>query len=153
VYPLIKAKISNCIKSKRNEVESEKSNKLPIKASNLKKDQILNKNIWKSFNKGKICRKQLNSNEQKNEYEKIKNVSEQLLVDNLNRNTSFDRIIKSLTGYSISRCCYVNNKKACFWKINININKNEATLSSNSNCDHENQRKNKSLFVLLYNLL
>jgi hypothetical protein len=120
----------------------------------LKKDQILNKNIWKSLTGDKIRSNNviISKNltvDQSAEYDLLKKLSEQLIINNYDRNPTFNRITKTSIGYRINRVC-PKKKTLCSWNININVNTNEAILScSNKDCKHNNQRKLKSKFYRL----
>ena len=117
----------------------------------LNPNQILNKNIWKSFKidhifkNGKIIRKILNK-EQNDEFDLIKKLSEKLIADNFHRNPTFNHILKTSNGYTIKKSCVIKQKLNCIWKICININTNEAFLSCNKECEHKNPIKRTGLF-------
>jgi hypothetical protein len=87
----------------------------------------------------------INSNtlneEQKAEYDLIKNLSEQLIFENYKRYPSFSRITKTSFGYTIGRRCSKDRKFKCSWSVRIHINTNEATISCNENCEHADQKK------------
>ncbi len=106
-------------------------NKIEIK---LNPNQILNKNIWKSFksnhthSNGKIIRKNL-IKDQNDENDLIKKLSEKLIADNFHRNPTFNHILKTSNGYTITRLCKIKHKVDCKWNIYINIDKNECLLS------------------------
>jgi hypothetical protein len=120
----------------------------------------LNKNIWKSYKSenisqnssralsktnGHISRKTLN-NDQIVEYDLIKELSKNLIIDNYDRNPTFLKISKTSIGYTITRSCIMKQKFDCRWNININIDTNEAILSCNKECQHKNPIKYKGLF-------
>jgi len=126
----------------------------------LKKDQILNKNIWKSLTGDKISTNNviLSKNltlDQSAEYDLLKKLSEQLIINNYDRNPTFHKLTKTSTGYTIQRKCCINYQYLCCWSIKINVNTNEATLSCNHDCQHKNpeKRKNKILNLFLYFIL
>ena len=132
----------NLLSSDAHRTENKYDNsKITVK---LKPNQKLDKNIWNCLPKGTVNRKNI-----KNEFEIIKNLSEQLIVNNFNRNPTFHRIRKTINGYSIDRHCYTKGKSACYWIININLNNNEATLSCSKNCLHYNPKKIKSFSYFL----
>jgi len=110
----------------------------------LKENQILDKNIWKNIPRGIIYLKNLNTEHSK-EYEIIKNLSGQLIIDNYKRNPTFGHIRRTTTGYYIERCCYIQGKHTCYWRNDINMNTNEVTLSCNKDCPHTDLKKKKSL--------
>ena len=107
----------------------------------------LNINIWNSITKlkrdGRISRNDLNP-DQIEEYNKLKNLSENLINVHFDRNPSFNYITKISTGYRITRVCNIQNKRVCYWTINININTNETKLSCDKDCQHKNPSKKKS---------
>jgi hypothetical protein len=111
----------------------------------------LNKNIWKSFksnhthSNGKIIRKTLNK-DQNDENDLIKKLSERLIADNFHRNPTFNYILKTSNGYTITRFCIIKHKVDCTWNIYINIDKNEAILTCNKECEHKNPIKHTGLF-------
>jgi hypothetical protein len=112
----------------------------------LKSDQILNKNEWKMFKNSRSCflfKKGFNKR-QIEEDEIIKKLSEQLIVDNYNRNPTYTKTIKSPNGYKIQRRCCFKNQHLCKWPINIDRNINEANLSCDSQCNHTAQKKLES---------
>ena len=88
--------------------------------------------------------KNLNT-EYSKEYEIIKNLSGQLIIDNYKRNPTFGHIRRTTTGYYIERCCYIQGKHTCYWRNVINMNTNEVTLSCNKDCTHTDLKKKKSL--------
>ena len=110
-------------------------------------NQLLNKNVWNSIQtyKGILSVNKL-TQEQVNEYESVKKLSEKLICDNFNRNPTFNQVRKTITGYSVSKCCYVKRKQNCFWTVNININLNEATILYDKECPHKNPKKLKSFY-------
>ena len=111
---------------------------------------MLNKNIWKNFEHyGFLKKKDLNT-EEKEEYDKMKKLSEHLFIDNFNRNPTFRSIAKTCNGYTIKRTCFKLRKHDCFWYIKININTNEAILTCNKDCHHTNPKKRKSIIKILY---
>ena len=89
-------------------------------------------------------RKTLNK-DQTIDYELLKKISVELILDNYDRNPTFKSIIKTSTGYTIIRACTIKRKSDCNWNININMNTNEACLSCNKQCEHKNPIKLKSL--------
>ena len=110
---------------------------------------MLNKNIWMNFEHyGFLKKKDLNTEEKSEEYDKIKKLSEQLIIDNFNRNSTFLYIAKTCKGYTISRRCCILRKLDCLWYIKININTNEAILTCNKDCHHTNPKKHKSIVKL-----
>ena len=84
--------------------------------------------------------------DQSAEFDLLKKLSEQLIVNNYDRNPTYHRITKTSTGYTIQKVCCINNQNLCYWSIKINVNKNEATLSCTQDCQHKNQKKHKSKF-------
>jgi len=69
---------------------------------------------------------------QNSEYDLVKNISENLIFDNYNRNTIFKRIAKTSIGFNIPRMFKIKQKKYWRWNIHININidTNETIISS-----------------------
>lgn len=120
---------------------------------NLNSDLNLNINIWNSITKlkrdGRISKNDLNQ-DQIEEYNKLKNLSENLINVHFDRNPSFNYITKISTGYRITRVCNIQNKRVCYWTINININTNETKLSCDKDCQHTNPSKKKSNFLFLF---
>ena len=110
----------------------------------------MDKNIWKSFksenyvHRNKIIMRKTLKKDQIVEFDLIKNLSEKLIIDNYDRNPTFDYIKKTINGYIINRRCYLKNKRLCGWNINININTNEAILSRSRECEHTNPSKRKN---------
>ena len=84
--------------------------------------------------------------DQSSEYDLLKKLSEELIVNNYDRNPTFNQITKTSTGYTIQRRCCINRQHLCYWSIKINVNTNEATLSCSHDCQHKNPKKNKSKF-------
>ena len=120
----------------------------------------MNKNIWKSLTGDKISSKKtiISKNltvDQSSEYDLLKKLSEELIVNNYDRHPAFKDITKTSTGYTIQKVCCINNQNLCYWSIKINVNTNEATLSCNHDCQHKNpeKRKNKILNLFLYFIL
>jgi hypothetical protein len=101
-------------------------------------------NIWNSFKINQLIqRKNLSDKEQIKEYDMLKKLSEQLLVNNFRRNPTTFKIKKSNYGYSIFKFCYVKSKLECRYNIYININTNEAALSCDNKCLHKTQSKKR----------
>ena len=107
----------------------------------------MNKNVWKSLKSENInrrnrtiMRKTLNK-DQTIDYELLKKISVELILDNYDRNPTFEFIKKSINGYDIYKKCHFKHKKVCRWLININIDTNEAILSCNKECEHKNPIK------------
>lgn len=129
-------------------------NEVYITKIKLKTNQMLSENVWESLTNfhisknSQIIKKNLNKKQSK-EFDKIKNVSEQLLIENFKRNPTFRQIRKTNFGYSIDRYCFIQGKKECYWVINIKIRNNEATLSCNKDCQHKNPKK-KSIYLFIY---
>jgi hypothetical protein len=99
-------------------------------------------NTWLSFKINQLIqRKNLSNKDQIKEYDMLKKLSEQLLVNNFRRNPTTFKIKKSNWGYSIFKFCSVKNKLECRFNVNININTNEATLSCDKKCLHKMQTK------------
>ena len=116
----------------------------------MKSNQVLNKNVWKSFKRnGVLLKKNLNM-EQIKEHDKIKKLSELVIMDNFDRNPTFLHIYKTNNGYSVSKQCSFKNKKECNWTFKINIKSNEAIIACDKNCQHKNPIKHKSLILILY---
>jgi hypothetical protein len=109
---------------------------------------MLNKNIWKNFEHNGILKKKDLNTEEKEEYDKIKKLSEQLIIDNFNRNPTFLYIAKTCNGYTIARICPILRKQDCLWYIKINLNTNKAILTCNKDCHHTNPKKNKSIIKI-----
>ena len=135
-------------------------NEVYITKIKLKTNQMLSENIWESLTNfhisknSQIIKKNLNKKQSK-EFDKIKNVSEQLLIENFKRNPTFRQIRKTNFGYSVDRYCFIQGKKECYWVINIKIRNNEATLSCNKDCQHKNPKKKsiKNLFIKIIEFL
>ena len=66
--------------------------------------------------------------EQNIEYDKIKKLSEQVIVDNFKRNPTRQNIFNGPNGFTIVKTCAKQKKKKCNWNIKININTNEANM-------------------------
>jgi len=135
-------------------------NEVYITKIKLKTNQMLSENIWESLTNfhisknSQIIKKNLNKKQSK-EFDKIKNVSEQLIIENFKRNPTFRQIRKTNFGYSIDRYCFIQGKKECYWVINIKIRNNEATLSCNKDCQHKNPKKKSitNLFIKIIRVL
>jgi hypothetical protein len=130
---------------------------------NFKFNQFFNKNIWKSFKNenfirkskkassityGQILRKTLNK-EQIVEFDFIKKLSEKFIIDNYNRNPTFQKILKTSIGYTIGRTCSLKSQKFCSWTILINIDTNEVILSCSKECQHKYPIKYKGFLILI----
>ena len=120
----------------------------------LQPNQKLNTNIWSSLNNynGIVIAQKVLNYEQLVEFDKIKNLTEQLIIDNYNRNPIFNHLKKTSNGYSVYRRCFSQSKhNTCNWYINIDINRNEAIVSLSSNdCTHNIAKKKTSLIFGLY---
>ena len=85
----------------------------------MKKDQILNKNIWKSLTGDKISSRNVILNrdltvDQSAEYDLLKKLSEQLIINNYDRNPTFHKLTKTSTGYTIQRRCCIKSQFLCY---------------------------------------
>jgi len=86
------------------------------------------------------------------EFNKLKKLSKQLIVENCDRNPKFSFMKKTANGYSLQSRChkYTTCLVDCFWNININIYNNEAILFCSINCPHKQKLKVYFNFNNLY---
>jgi hypothetical protein len=93
------------------------------------------------------------NNDQIIEYDLLKKLSEELIVDNFKRNPTFYFLMKTSSGYTIYSKCSLKQKIICRWAININIDTNEAILSCNEECEHKNPNKKRGSNLILFKMI
>jgi len=96
----------------------------------LNKNQILDKNVWKSLKNGHIYLINLNTAQRK-QYEFIKELSKILLAKNYDLNSTSSWIKRTFYGYYIRLHCEIVGIY-CYTKINLDTKK--ATLSLSNSC-------------------
>lgn len=74
---------------------------------------------------------------QKNEIQKLKDFSQQLIVKEFNRRTFCNQIKKTANGFLVLRYCSAG-KRNCrmIWSVDVDLFKNQATINFNKMCEH-----------------
>ena len=96
---------------------------------------MFSQSIWNKLNNGK----QSLGDIKEAEFQIIKSYSNQLILKNLNHETTLRGVNKWNQGYFVFRCCDKSQEEECEsrFKINIDILNKKSTIYFNQLCSHK----------------